>query len=115
VENAFWSGQSEVRLVSEYNPNTIVQLSAGEKAQVRGIVQDQADHAIEGVRASVIGYGGPETVTTQKDGNFVLPAHAADGQQVQVHAEKPGYRAVNQYHPAGREPLTLVLTRIENK
>jgi hypothetical protein len=28
-----------------------------------------------------------------------------------IHAEKPGYKAVNQYHPAGEEPATIILER----
>jgi hypothetical protein len=114
VENAFWSGKSEVQLAGEYNPNITIQLTAGENAQVRGIVQDQVQHALEGAMVSVVGYG-PEAVTTKADGNFTLPAHAADGQQVELHAEKPGYQAVNQDHPAGRHPATLMLEKVGRK
>ena len=114
VENAFWNGKTDVQLANDYNPNTTIQLMAGENAQVRGIVQDEAGSSLEGVAVSVVGYGG-ETVTTTKGGDFVLLAHAADGQQIELHAEKSGYRAVNQYHPAGREPATLVLERIRKR
>lgn len=34
---------------------------------------------------------------------------SADGQQVQLHAEKEGYEAVTQFHPAGAFPATLIL------
>lgn len=43
--------------------------------------------AVEGVRVSVVGHE-EEAVTTGSGGQFVLPAHAADGQQAQLHAEK---------------------------
>ena len=26
-----------------------------------------------------------------------------------LHVEKPGYKPVNQWHPAGREPVTIIL------
>jgi hypothetical protein len=110
VESAFWSGKTDVQLTSEFNPNITVQLAAGVNAQVRGIVQDQAGRALAGATVSVVGYGS-EAFTTKSDGNFTLPAHAADGQQVQLHAEKPGYEAANLDHPAGRLPATLVLEK----
>jgi hypothetical protein len=65
---------------------------------------------MEGVRVSVIGHE-EETVTTKAGGQFVLPAHAANDQQVQLHAEKPGYQGITQNHPAGSFPATLTLER----
>jgi hypothetical protein len=46
---------------------------------------------------------------TAQDGNFELPAHAASDQHAELHAERKGYDAVNQWHPAGDTPATLVL------
>jgi Carboxypeptidase regulatory-like domain len=80
-------------------------------ATVRGIILDESGNALEGVRVSVVGSEG-EAVTTGPGGQFVLPAHAADGQQVQIHAEKPGYRSITQFHPAGSFPATLSLERL---
>ena len=54
----------------------------------------------------------PISAITAKDGRFNLPAHAADGQQVRLRAEKSGYYAVEDYHPAGREPVTLELKKL---
>lgn len=56
---------------------------------------------------SVVGYPA-EAFTTKEDGNFVLPAHVAIDQQVELHAEKQG-EAVDQWHPAGRFPATIIV------
>jgi hypothetical protein len=107
-ETAYQSGSSEVRLGNDLAPSATVRLAADLSAMVRGIVQDGAGNALEGVRVSVVGHEG-EAVTTGPGGQFVLPAHAADGQQVQLHAEKASYAAVTQFHPAGDFPATLIL------
>lgn len=109
-ETAFLSGSSEVRLGNDLAPSVTVRLVANPSATVQGIVLDGAGKALEGVRVSVIGHEG-EAVSTGPGGQFVLPAHAADGQQVQLHAEKDGYEAVTQFHPAGAFPATIVLER----
>jgi hypothetical protein len=90
-----------------------VRLVANTSAKVRGVVLDDAGKALEGVRVSVVGHE-EEAVTTGPGGQFVLPAHAADGQQVQLHAEKDGYEAVSQFQPAGAFPATLILDNTEN-
>jgi hypothetical protein len=108
VENSFWRGTRDVQLADDYYPTAAVLLSADDRAQIRGIVTDAAGRAVTGARVSVVGYPA-EAVSTKEDGNFVLPAHAADGQQVELHAEKQR-KAVDQWHPAGRFPATLVLS-----
>jgi Carboxypeptidase regulatory-like domain len=109
-ESAFLSGSSEVRLGKDLATTATVRLAAPSNATVRGIVLDESGNAVEGVRVSVVGHEG-ETVTTGTGGQFVLPAHAANDQQVQLHAEKTGYRGITQNHPAGSFPATLTLER----
>ena len=110
VPSAFLTGRRELQLADDRNPAIAVQLARDASATVRGIVADSAGRAIAGAGVSVVGYEG-EGLVTQAGGNFQLPAHAANGQQVQLHAEKSGYGAVSQWHPAGDEPATLVLER----
>lgn len=107
-ESAFLSGSEEVRLGNELSPSVTVRLAADASATVRGMVLDESGNALEGVRVNVVGHAG-EATTTGPGGEFVLPAHAADGQQVQLHAEKAGHEAVTQFHPAGDFPATLTL------
>jgi hypothetical protein len=110
-ESAFLSGERELQLNIDSNPVVTIELTKNVKEiVVRGIVVDEANNAIGEVRVSVVGYEA-EMVITQPNGGFVLPAHAAVGQQILLHAEKPGYKAVNQYHPAGEEPVTIILER----
>jgi len=108
VNSAFEKGQKEVMLASDFNPSITVPLARDISAVVRGQVLDASGRAIAGARVNVSGFG-QESVTTQADGGFVLPAHAAKGQQVQLHAEKAGYAAVDQGHPAGITAVTIVL------
>jgi len=110
VAEAFLGGRRELRLGDDRNPSITIQLARDASASVRGIVVDQAGHAIANARVSVAGYES-EGTTTQVGGSFQLPAHAARGQQTQLHAEKEGYKAVNQWQPAGDDPSTLVLER----
>lgn len=110
-ENAFLIGERGLKLERDANPAVSIELIRDVKdVVVRGIVLDESNHAIGEVRVNVVGHES-EAVITRPDGGFVLPAHAAVGQQVLLHAEKPGYKAVNQYHPAGDEPATIILER----
>lgn len=110
-DSAFLSGEGEIQLGSDPNPAVTIELTRPTKdVFVRGIVIDESNNAVSGVRVSVVGFES-EAVTTKADGGFVLPAHAAVGQQVMLHAEKPGHKAVNQYHPAGDEQATIILER----
>jgi hypothetical protein len=110
VPNAFLTGMQNVLLSEDRTPTTIVQLASRPSAQIRGIVVDKMLRAVAGAKVSIIGYGS-EAVTTQADGSFSLSAHAADGQQVQLHAEEYGYKALNQWHSAGDMSATIVLER----
>lgn len=110
-ENAFLIGERGLKLERDANPAVSIELSKDVKeVVVRGIVLDESNNTIGEVRVNVVGHES-EAVITQPNGGFALPAHAAVGQQVLLHAEKPGYRAVNQYHPAGDEPATIILER----
>ena len=110
-ESAFLAGEHDLQLTTDTSPAVTIELIKNIKGVVvRGTVIDEAGNAIGEVRVSVAGYEA-ESVITQPNGGFVLPAHAAVGQQVLVHAEKPGYKAINQYHPAGEEPATIILER----
>jgi Carboxypeptidase regulatory-like domain len=108
VENTGLVGQATIQLADDFNPTSTIALTRNESATIRGIVLDSAGHAVGSAHVSVVGYGLEET-TTGSDGGFTLPAHVAPGQVVQLHAEKPGYSAVNQDHPTGGLPATLVL------
>lgn len=108
-ESTGLAGRADLQLGDDRNPALTIPLTRSE-ASVRGQVIDKRGNAVAGARVSVVGYG-TEAVTTGADGNFVLPAHAAIHQQVELHAERPGYKAVNQFHPAGDTAATLVLEK----
>jgi len=110
AKEAFLSGNQTLKLTDEMNPNVTLQLVNIRKAKIRGIVEDQNRSAIAGAEISVVGYDS-ERVLTGSTGGCELPAHAATDQQVQVHAEKRGYRATNAWCPAGDTPCELVLRR----
>lgn len=109
-KSAFLTGRTDVTLADDFNPAIIVNLRRDDSARVRGQVIDGRKRGVAGVRVFVVGYES-ETLITNEGGNFELPAHAAAGEQVLLHAEKTGYRPARQYHPAGDEPAELILER----
>jgi hypothetical protein len=105
---AFLKGQAPLQLGDDHNPSVTVALANDRSAKVIGIVEDDKQSAIEGATVSVMGYDS-EAQVTKASGNFSLPAHASDGQQVQVHAEKAGYHGSNSWCPAGDSPCSILL------
>jgi hypothetical protein len=79
-------------------------------AAISGVIEDQDHNGIPEAVVYVIGFG-EETTLTDRKGSFRLRAHAADGQQIQVHIEKKGYRPVDQWHLAGDSSAVFVLDR----
>jgi len=104
----FWSGRREMILDKDFRPVVEVHLTEDRTAKVQGSVQDEAGHSLPGARVNLAGYEG-EAVITGPEGGFVLEAHAAPGQEVHLHAEKAGFRPLDQDHPAGRGAATLIL------
>jgi hypothetical protein len=108
VKNSFLSGRSTLVLAQDYYPTTTIQLASDTSAMLRGVVVDEHRKSIAGATVSIAGY--TDVTTTDNMGNFVLPAHAAEGQIVQVRAQKDqlvGSVSV----PAGRLPVELVVKR----
>ncbi len=106
--SAFLTGKTELTLSDDHNPSALVQLARDTSANVRGVVVDASGRAVAGARVSVEGHEA-DAVVTRAGGNFVLPAHAAPGQQVWLRAERDGYAPERIIHPAGDEPATLIL------
>jgi hypothetical protein len=104
---AFQQGETELQLGRSAAVPATIELRGDPQVRVRGIVLDTSRSAIAAARVVVIGY--EEHALTGEDGAFSLPAHAADGQQVQVRAQKAGYEASELWHPAGNTPLIVVL------
>jgi hypothetical protein len=86
-KNAFLGGSSTLILDKDYFPAVEIRLEHDTSAVVRGTVLDDRGRSVAGARVSIAGY--PDVAVTNAEGNFFdLPAHAADGQMVQVRAEK---------------------------
>lgn len=109
VADAFLTGRAELELKDDFSPTVTIPLSRDTSARLMGIVVDEANHPLEGAHVGVVGYDG-EGVVTKTGGNFSLPAHKANGQQVQIFAFKEGYAASPpEWHQAGDHPVTVVL------
>ncbi len=88
VKDEFLKGASTLTLANDYYPTVTIPLVAETSAKIRGVVVDEKMVAVSGATVSVAGY--PEATITDGKGNFILPAHAGNGQMVEVHAEKGG-------------------------
>ena len=110
LDSAFLHGHTDLELANDPNPSVTIELKANGNAAVSGFVEDNAGHAVSGATVTVL--GGESSLTTP-NGTFEVKTSAAVGQQVRLHVEKIGYQAVDQDHPAGREPVTIVLERIK--
>lgn len=104
----FLNGQVEAELADDFNLNLTLQLQKDNSAIVQGVVQDASGNGIAGAKVNIYGKADLST-TTDASGNFRLSADAADGQEVRLHVEKDGYNPVDQYHPAGDAPATVII------
>jgi hypothetical protein len=109
-ENDFLRGARELQLNDDYNPAVVIHLERDTSAKVRGQVVDSRGRAVAGALVSVVGYEA-EAVITKEGGNFELPAHAAAGQEIRLHAEKRGYRVADLYRLVSNDPVILLLER----
>ncbi len=85
-KDAFLLGSITLKLEKDYFPQVTIQLAPLPSANVRGMVEDEYGHPVEGARVWVLGYD--DIATTGATGSFSLPAHAADGQRIAVLAQK---------------------------
>jgi hypothetical protein len=106
VSSAFLTGSSTVFLAQDYYLTTTIQLASDTSAMIRGVVEDERGRSVAGASVSVAGYD--EAELTDSMGNFVLPAHAAEGQVVQVRAQKLAL-AGSLSVPAGRDPVEIIM------
>jgi hypothetical protein len=106
-EDAFLNGQADLTLGNDLNPAVTINLKRNDSAKIRGQIVDSKNRSVVGARVFVIGYEA-ESVLTKEGGNFELPAHAANDQQVLLHAEKGGL-AAKLWHPAGDAPAIIKL------
>jgi len=108
---AYLSGhQALVLSEKEPRPSVSVRLQRDMSATIGGQVQDATGTALAGVRVDVVGHEG-EAMTTAAAGGFHLLAHAAVGQAVRLHAERTGYRPLDQEDLAGNSEVILRLAR----
>ena len=106
VNDAFLTGNSMIVLSQDYYPTTTIQLSSDASATIRGTVLDERRRPVSDATVSVSGY--PDLAQSDSMGNFVLPAHAAVGQMVQLQGRKSQLIG-NTSAPAGDGPAVLIL------
>ena len=108
-KNTYYVGDADLHLGRDTNPQVIIKMHLNtQNVTVGGIVEDSRRNGLGGARVFVVGES--EGMITGPGGIFSLPAHAPKGQQVQLHAEKKGYRS-DQFHAAGDHGAVLVLRR----
>lgn len=88
AKDEFLKGNSTLTLASDYYPAVTIPLEADTSARIRGVVVNGDMVAVEGASVSVNSY--PDVAVTDGKGNFILPAHAGNGQMVELRAQKNG-------------------------
>jgi hypothetical protein len=101
-------GSAVVSLGNSENLDVILSLKPP-SSTIRGTVKDGDGHALGAVRVTVVGYAS-EAISTDNSGGFVLESHVADGGQVKLHFERPGYSVVEEYYQTG-QPISVSLTK----
>lgn len=86
AKDEFMKGESTIVLSQDYYPTATIQLVAETSAMVRGVVVDEDLGVVAGARVTVGDH--PEAAVTNAKGNFVLAAHAGQGQVVEIQAQK---------------------------
>ncbi len=94
LKDAFLAGNSTLKLEKDYFPQLTIQLAPLPSVNIRGVAEDENGNPIEGARVWVLGYD--DIATTGPTGSFSLPAHAAEGQSITVHAQKGDMTAQRQ-------------------
>jgi hypothetical protein len=103
----FLSAESSVNLESDYNPTAIVKLRKNSATSVRGVVTDTSGRSVAGANVTIA--NAPASFETTPDGQFNLSTDAAEGEEVLFRVTKGSYKPVQQLHPAGDMPATIVL------
>ena len=107
VKDEFLKGKSTFVLAQDYYPTATLQLAAETSAMVRGVVVDEDLRAIAGATVSIAGYS--DVARTDRKGNFVLPAHAGNGQMVEVQAQKD--QLTGHLSAAAGKTVELIISR----
>ncbi len=86
LKDAYLGGQSALELRSDYFPEVEIHLAPLPQVDIRGVVVDELGRSVRAADVSIVGF--PEIATTDAMGNFSLPSHHAEGQLVEMRAEK---------------------------
>lgn len=106
---AHLKGQREIAVEKSKTTSVSIQLERDTSAKVTGIVTDEAGNPIVGATVSITGELG--STNTDAQGFFSFPAKTDEGEEVRLKVTKPGFQALDQYHPAGVTPAYLILGR----
>lgn len=102
-------GKAAVTLKDSDNLEVTIPLKPP-SATIRGTVKDDQGRTLGSVRIMVVGYSS-EAILTDDSGGFALESHVADGDQVKLHFEKPGYKALEEYYRVDARPISVSLTK----
>jgi hypothetical protein len=109
-KTAFSRAEVIVNLDHDYTPAVKMVLQPDTSAEILGTIFEDADEVrpVRGAVVHVVGFEN-EAVTTGLGGDFVLKAHAGDGQLVKLTAQANGYQTITDWRQAGKAPVELRL------
>lgn len=111
LDSEFLHGHTDLQLAQDLNPSVTIEVKVVGDAVISGLVEDNRGHALAGAAVSVLG---GESTRTAPNGAFTVKTNSPVGRQVRLHVEKAGYQPVDQDHPAGRGPATIVLIQTKS-
>lgn len=109
-DTAFLTGHASLTLDEARQERVRIELEK-DHVDVGGLLVDENNQPLKGARVIVLGYPN-ETFETGSDGQFLLDAHAADGEVVHLRAEKQGYQPAEEYPYAGERSVRMTLDKL---
>jgi hypothetical protein len=103
VPDSFLAGSTTLILGDNLHPSVKIRVTHDTTASVRGTVVSNSGSPLKGIKVWVEGY---PPVTSDAQGSFLLPAHAADGEFVKLHLAS-NRRTEFQNVLAGEKAITI--------
>jgi len=108
-QQGYLKGHKDVTINGPNTVTTNVFVSPSIIVNIKGTVSDLNSEPLAGALVNIVGCA--DSVVTNSQGFFSLPAHAVEGEEVRLRVSKSGYETKDQYHPAGNVSAYISLRK----